>query len=156
MKNIAKIYSGPIFIIILTILSNSIFGQENEGKQFKKQKIGGEANWTYSEAVKISDYSELLFISGQIPVINDNPVPDDIKEQCEIAWSNVETQLEKADMTAENLVKVTFFVSDRKYLNEISQLRKRKLLGVKPAMTIIITGIYNENWLLEIEGIAAK
>jgi enamine deaminase RidA (YjgF/YER057c/UK114 family) len=89
-------------------------------------------------------------------VTADDKVPDDIKEQCEIAWSNVEKQLAKAGMTAENLIKVTFFVSDRMYLSEMAQYRNRKLLDIKLAMTIIITGIYNENWLLEIEGVAAK
>lgn len=144
-----------IFIFSLICL-NSAFAQKKEVKTLKKQNIGGEPNWTYSQAVKISDFSELLFISGQIPVTNQNKVPKSIKDQCSVAWANVEAQLKKANMTVENLVKVKFFVSDRKYLKEVSKLRQQKLFNVKPALTIIITGIYNEEWLLEIEAIAAK
>lgn len=156
MKNNSKIYRVYVFIVAFIMLPNLIFSQTSEVKTLKKQNIGGGANWNYSEAVKISDYSELLFISGQVPVTIDDKVPDDIKDQCDVAWSNIEAQLKKADMTSENLVKVTFFVSDRKYLHAIGQLREQKLLKIKPAMTIIITGIYNQDWLLEIEAIAAK
>lgn len=139
-----------------TVTNYSFASQKVEKSKFKKTNIGGEPTWSYSEATKITDYSELLFISGQIPVTNNGNVPNNIKDQCEVAWSNIEAQLKKGNMTLDNLVKVTFFVSDRKYLKEVGKLRKKKLLNIKPALTIIITGIYNENWLLEIEAIAAK
>lgn len=145
-----------IIVLVLILSINSAFSQKVEESKFRKSNIGAGPTWNYSEAVKITDYSELLFISGQVPVTNNGKVPDNIKDQCEVAWSNIEAQLKKADMTLDNLVKVTFFVSDRKYLHEVGKLREQKLLNIKPAMTIIITGIYNKNWLLEIEAIAAK
>ncbi|RED47516.1 RidA family protein [Seonamhaeicola aphaedonensis] len=156
LKN-KKIGIKEFIHLIVSILSlNLAFGQNPEESKFKKQNIGGGAEWNYSEAVKISDFSELLFISGQVPITNQGKVPSNIKDQCTVAWSNVEAQLKEADMTLDNLVKVTFFVSDRKYLREVGQLREQNLLNIKPALTIVITGIYNENWLLEIEAIAAK
>ncbi|TWO34686.1 RidA family protein [Seonamhaeicola sediminis] len=145
-----------IALTVTILCLNLSFGQNPEESKFKKQNIGGGADWSYSEAVKISDFSELLFISGQVPINAQGEVPNNIKDQCTMAWSNVEAQLKEANMTLDNLVKVTFFVSDRKYLPEVGQLRKQKLLNIKPALTIVITGIYNENWLLEIEAIAAK
>ena len=52
-------------------------------------------------------------------------------------------------------MKVTIYLSDRRYREANSRIRA-EVLGDHPcALTIIITGIYSEEWLLEIEGIAA-
>ncbi|MBL4906308.1 MAG: RidA family protein, partial [Sneathiella sp.] len=59
-----------------------------------------------------------------------------------------------ADMTLDNLVKVTIFLSDRKFAMENRAVRADVLEDRKPALTVIITGIFDEDWLLEIEAIA--
>ena len=59
-----------------------------------------------------------------------------------------------ADMTIANLVKVTVFLSDRKFALENRAVRESVLAGATPALTVIITGIFDEVWLLEIEAIA--
>lgn len=109
----------------------------------------------YAQAHEVTDASRVLFISGQVPTAADGSVPDDFKSQCRLAWANVETQLTAAGMTYENLAKVTVFLSDRKYRRENYEVRA-EVLGdlVQPALTIIITGIYDDSWLLEIEAIA--
>jgi len=57
-------------------------------------------------------------------------------------------------MTMADLVKVTIFLSDRKHIAENGEVRQELRLRL-PAMTIIICTIYREDWLLEIEAIAA-
>ena len=37
-----------------------------------------------------------------------------------------------------------------------SHVRREYLDGAEPALTVVIAGIYDESWLLEIEGIAYK
>jgi 2-iminobutanoate/2-iminopropanoate deaminase len=109
----------------------------------------------YAQAHEVTGATRVLFISGQIPVASDGSVPSDFASQCRLAWANVRTRLEAAGMTYENLAKVTVFLSDRKYRRENYEVRA-EVLGdrVQPALTIIITGIYDESWLLEIEAIA--
>jgi enamine deaminase RidA (YjgF/YER057c/UK114 family) len=46
-------------------------------------------------------------------------------------------------------------LSDRCYRAENSVVRREVLEERTPALTIIVTGIYDEAWLLEIEVIAA-
>jgi enamine deaminase RidA (YjgF/YER057c/UK114 family) len=58
-------------------------------------------------------------------------------------------------MALSDLVKVTVFLSDRQYRAANAAVRKEVLGTHTPALTIIITGIYDEEWLLEIEAIAA-
>jgi enamine deaminase RidA (YjgF/YER057c/UK114 family) len=109
----------------------------------------------YAQAVEISGAQRLLFISGQVPEDAAGTVPADYPSQYRLAWANVEAKLRAADMTFDNLVKVTIFLSDRRYVSESKGLRPAVLGERSPALTIVITGIYDEAWLLEIEAIAA-
>ena len=109
----------------------------------------------YAQAVEITGFQRLLFISGQVPADADGKVPADYPSQYRLAWANLEARLKAADMTFDNLVKVTIFLSDRRYVKESYGLRPQVLGDRSPAITIIITGIYDEAWLLEIEAIAA-
>lgn len=114
------------------------------------QPVGG-----YAQAVELTDFSRLLFVSGQIPAEADGTVPDDFEAQCRLAWRNVAAQLAAAGMSFDNLVKVTFFLADRKYIADYRKIRL-EVLGTRAiSLTTIITGIFDERWLLEIEAIAA-
>jgi 2-iminobutanoate/2-iminopropanoate deaminase len=70
-------------------------------------------------------------------------------------WKNLEAQLHAADMTLDDLVKVTAFLADRRYAKENREIRQEILGDRSPALTVIITGIFDEAWLVEIEAIAA-
>jgi len=65
------------------------------------------------------------------------------------------TVLRDAEMVVENLVKITVFLSDRQYCDANARIWREVLGSHRPALTIIIAGIYDEVWLLEIEAIAA-
>ena len=108
----------------------------------------------YSQAVEISGASRTLYVSGQIPVGVDGSVPASFREQAALAWANVGAQLRATDMTFDNLVKVTVFLNDRKYSMENRAARIEAIGDRKPAMTVIIAGIFDATWLLEIEAIA--
>jgi 2-iminobutanoate/2-iminopropanoate deaminase len=109
----------------------------------------------YSQAVETRGAERVLYVSGQVPVDRAGNVPADFREQSRIVWSNIEAQLRAAGMTLDNLVKVTSFLSDRRYIAENRLIRKEVLGDRAPALTVIITGIFDEKWLLEIEAIAA-
>jgi 2-iminobutanoate/2-iminopropanoate deaminase len=57
-------------------------------------------------------------------------------------------------MTMANLVKVTTFLSSRDFNMTNREVRKEVLGAHSPALTVIITGIFDEKWLLEIEAVA--
>lgn len=108
----------------------------------------------YAQAVEVSGAQRLLFISGQVPE-DDNGIPPDYPAQYRLAWANVEKQLRAAGMSYDNLVKATIFLSDRALIAQSGGLRRAVLGQRTPAITIVITGIYDARWLLEIEAIAA-
>lgn len=109
----------------------------------------------FAEACEISNFSRLLFISGQVPQIEGQPIPPGYRDQYRLAWRNVEVQLKAAGMSFDNLVKATIFLSDRALIAQSGGLRREILGDRTPAITIIIAGIYDAGWLLEIEAVAA-
>jgi 2-iminobutanoate/2-iminopropanoate deaminase len=111
---------------------------------------------SYAQASLVTDAKQLLFISGQVPASADGTVPATYPEQYRLAWRNIEAQLQAAGMTFDNLVKVTIFLSDRALIAQSGGLRQEILGDRSPALTIIIAGIYDSAWLLEIEAVAAK
>lgn len=113
------------------------------------------AEGAYAQAAEVTGATRWLYLSGQIPVGPDGSLALDFKGQCEQVWDNVETQLKAAGMTLDNLVKVTTFLSDRAYALENREVRTRRLGGRQTALTVIIAGIFDEAWLIEIEAVAA-
>lgn len=114
-----------------------------------------EATGNYTHGTVVTGAQRMLFVSGQPPWTADgSPVPEDFEDQCRLAWGNVLSVLTEAGMTVRNLAKVTVFLSDRKYRAINGKVRAEFLGDHRPALTIIITGIYAEEWLLEIEAIA--
>ncbi|MEM7123219.1 MAG: RidA family protein [Pseudomonadota bacterium] len=108
----------------------------------------------YAQAREVSGERRTLYISGQIPVRADGTTPDDFVEQARVAWTNVEAQLRAAGMSLENIVKHTTFLADRRYRDDNRTVRNEVLGDLDPALTVIITGIFDEAWLLEIEAVA--
>ena len=108
----------------------------------------------YAQAVEVTGATRTLHVSGQIPQAADGTVPSAFADQCRLAWTNLEAQLRAAGMTLDDLVKVTTFLADRRFAAENRAVRQAVLGGRTPALTVIITGIFDETWLIEIEGVA--
>jgi len=109
----------------------------------------------YPQAVEVTGATRWLYLSGQIPVAPDGSLASDFTGQCRQVWANVETQLHAAGMTLDNLVKVTTFLASRDHALANRQVRIEVLAGRQPALTVIVTGIFDEAWLVEIEAVAA-
>lgn len=109
----------------------------------------------YHQAMLVEGATRMLFVSGQIPVSAMGEVPADFEGQARLVWVNIEAQLHAAGMTFDNIVKVTFFLSDRKYAIANRKIREEVLGERDIALTAIICGIFDEAWLVEIEAIAA-
>ncbi len=110
---------------------------------------------SYAQAHLVEAPARWLFVSGQIPVDETDRVPTDFEDQCRLVWRNIENQLHAGGMRLQDLVKITVFLSDRRYREANYRVRHEVLGGHSPALTIIIADIYDAAWLLEIEAIAA-
>lgn len=110
----------------------------------------------YSQVVTIEGHKRLAFVSGQVPEGLDGDVPTDFLDQARLAWANVDAQLKNGGMDKDDIIKVNIFLSDRKYALANREARAAYLGDLRPAMSVIICGIFDEKWLLEIEAVAAR
>ena len=117
---------------------------------------GAVAAGAYAQALEVTETTRRLYISGQAPVSVDGKVPDTFKEQAETVWRNILAQLHAADMTGADIVKATTFLTDRKYREENRDVRQHMLNGHTFALTVVLAGMFEDGWLLEIDAIAEK
>lgn len=78
----------------------------------------------YSQAVLAGN---TLYVSGQIPFnpVTGNLVLDSIEEQTQQVMENLQTVLEEAGMSFENVVKVTIFITDMNDFSKINEVYGR-------------------------------
>ena len=110
----------------------------------------------YVESYEITAPARVVHLSGQTPVRPDGTLPEGFDAQCRQVWANVERALAEHGMNLSHLVKVTTYLSDRRFAEQNAAVRVELLGGHKPALTVVIAGIYDASWLLEIEAIAAS
>ena len=108
----------------------------------------------YSQAVEVTSGTRILFISGQIGMETDGTVPDGMAEQARLAWRNLEAQLTAAGMGFDNLVKVTMIIPNPADIPSTRPARAQALGDRRPASTVIVAGLADPAWKIEIEGIA--
>ena len=114
------------------------------------------ASGGYSQALEVQGAKRLLFISGQIPETRAGSVPEGFPAQAKLVWQNVLAHLHAAGMSVSNLVKVTTFLASREFAIANREARHEALGNHAPALTVVVASIFDEQWLLEIEAIAAE
>ena len=75
-------------------------------------------------------------------------------EQARLAWRNLAAQLAAAGMGLDNLVKVTMIIPDAAEIPTSRAARAEALGARRPASTVIVAGLADPAWKIEIEGIA--
>ena len=110
----------------------------------------------YAHGLEVPAGARLLFISGQIPVDMGGEVPSDFDAQCRLVWAHVGAVLRSAGLDYGNLVKVTTYLGDRAHATANGRIRREVLGDHRPSLTVIVAGIFDPRWLLEIEAIAAE
>jgi len=76
--------------------------------------------------------------------------------QAEWAWKNIITILQDANMTADNLVNYTTYLTRAEDVANYRAVRDRFIGSAKPTSTLlIISGLASPDWLVEVEAVAA-
>jgi 2-iminobutanoate/2-iminopropanoate deaminase len=108
----------------------------------------------YTQAIEVSGAARTLYVSGQVGLSMDGTLPDGIAEQSHLAWQNLEAQLRAAGMTLDNLVKITIILPNGGDVAAAREARSKALGDRKPASTLIVGGLANPAWKIEIEAVA--
>ena len=108
----------------------------------------------YSQAVHVTGGTRTLWISGQVGAAMDGTVPADAFAQTKLAWASLIAQLEAAGMGVDNIVKLVTIVPDVADIPATRAARSEVLGDRKPASTLIVAGLANPTWKVEIEAVA--
>jgi reactive intermediate/imine deaminase len=102
-------------------------------------------------------FGKLLFISGQAGADDEGRIVEGgFRAQGEQAFANLHRALEAGGSRLEDVIKVTIFVTDMGYFDEVVALRRRFFSAPYPADTIAeIKALYDPKAMIEIEAIAA-
>lgn len=109
---------------------------------------------SYSQAWLVERAERILFVSGQVPADAAGEVPEGFDAQCRLVWANITRRLTDAGMALTDIAKVNIFLSSRDHRAANTSIRHEILGDHSPAITVIIAGIFDEAWLLEIDVIA--
>ena len=111
----------------------------------------------YSHGAEVEAGSTLLFMAGQVGrSVPDGEILPDFEAQVRQTYANIEAVLDGAGMDLTNLVKMTTYLTDRKNLEAMREIRSEILGDHKPAHTLVIAaGLAFEEYLIEVDCIAA-
>ncbi|MEM7726083.1 MAG: RidA family protein [Cyanobacteria bacterium P01_A01_bin.45] len=103
----------------------------------------------YSRAVVDGDY---VFISGTTGYdYKSMSISDDVIEQANQCFRNIEDTLLEAGSSLEQIVRIRYLFPDKKDFEPCWSVFKKYLGTSRPAATMIVAGLLDENMKLEIE-----
>lgn len=119
----------------------------SSGSEFE-DKIG------YSRAVVDGDY---VFVSGTTGFNYETmTISEDVVEQADQCFKNIQKALEQAGSGLANIVRVTYIFVDKKDFEPCWPVLQKYLGSVKPAATMFEAGLLDEAMKLEIQVTARK
>lgn len=109
----------------------------------------------YVHAMEVRGANRLLFVAGTMGLDAKGVPGATLAEQLELIWSNIRTILASADMTMDNIVRLTSYLRDPSYAEANAEARVAALGGRAVPTTAIVAQTLVSEWLVEIEVIAA-
>jgi enamine deaminase RidA (YjgF/YER057c/UK114 family) len=108
----------------------------------------------YAHALEVRGTSRTLFVSGTMGLDARGAAPAGLDAQLELVWANVRAILAAADMTVDNVVRVTSYLRDGAYAEPNAAARNAALGGRLVPTTAIVVETLAAEWLVELEVIA--
>ncbi|MBB2687710.1 UNVERIFIED_ORG: enamine deaminase RidA (YjgF/YER057c/UK114 family) [Rhizobium etli] len=109
----------------------------------------------YIHALEVKQPSRLLFVSGTMGLDKAGMAAADLDGQLALVWANLRTILASAGMTVDNIVRLTSYLRDGAFMEANQNARLQALGGRAVPTTAIIVETLSDDWLVEIEIIAA-
>jgi 2-iminobutanoate/2-iminopropanoate deaminase len=112
----------------------------------------------YSLGAEVPQGAKLFYVSGQVGVDSRGKLQVGIDKQVEQVWKNIAQVLKSGGMGYGDIVKVTTFLTDSRFIVPYRAVRDRFFPEPPyPASTLlIVAGLADPGMLVEIEAVAAK
>ena len=112
----------------------------------------------YSHGAEVPPGARLLYVSGQVGIGSNGKLQPTFEKQAVQAWKNIGQVLKAAGMGYRDIVKITSFITDGRYLLANRAAREQFISSEPyPASTLlVVAGLADPAMLVEIEVVAAK
>jgi 2-iminobutanoate/2-iminopropanoate deaminase len=100
----------------------------------------------------------LLYVSGQVARDTDGNVvgKGDMRTQARQVFQNLRQVLQAAGGDLKDLMKMTTYITNIEHFPAVAEIRNEVFQGELPASTLIVVkSLFNPDFLIEVEGIAA-
>ncbi|MGL5012639.1 MAG: RidA family protein [Paracoccaceae bacterium] len=114
-----------------------------------------EATPDYVHGMLVSGARRMLFLSGTMGLDAAGAAPPTLEAQLVLVWQNIRRILAEAEMTVENIVRVTSYLRDARFAERNQNARLAALGARRVPTTAIVVETLLPEWLVEIEVIAA-
>lgn len=114
-----------------------------------------ETTEDYVHALLVTDMKQQLFVSGTMGLDENGAAPKGLDHQLEFLWQNLTRILAAAEMTVDNIVRVTSYLTSPNFVEKNQQARLKMLGNRRVPTTAIVVDTLTPDWLVEIEIIAA-
>lgn len=111
----------------------------------------------YTHAILTEDPTRWLHIAGQVGVLADGSTAKGIDAQCDAVFANITALLKEVDMTPQDICHLRIYMLDREHIPSLRRARSNVLgEGVVPSTLILVSGLVDPDWLVEVEFVAAR
>ena len=113
-----------------------------------------EAQVGYSRAVVVGEW---VFVSGCTGFdYSKMTISDDLLEQTEQCFKNIEAALKQADSSLKDVVRVTYILPDASQFEKCWPVLRKYFGDIRPACTMISAGLAQPSMKIEIEVTALR
>jgi 2-iminobutanoate/2-iminopropanoate deaminase len=113
------------------------------------------ASSDYVHAMEVQEPTRFLYVAGTMGLDERGVAGKTLAQQLDLIWSNIRTILASAEMSVDNIVRLTSYLRDPAYAEENAKARVKALNGrVIPTIGIVAQTL-SSDWLVEIEVVAA-
>ncbi|MCU0596495.1 MAG: RidA family protein [Desulfobacterota bacterium] len=101
-------------------------------------------------------FKDLIFVSGQVAVEPETGrIPSSFADQLKLVLDHIRNILESTGSSMDQVLRMTVFLKDRAYRTEYDEIFRTYFKGGFPARSTIVADLMREEFLVEIEAIAA-
>jgi enamine deaminase RidA (YjgF/YER057c/UK114 family) len=108
-----------------------------------------------AHAIEVTGAGRLVFVAGTMGLDTTGAAGATLAEQLTLVWSNIRAILAAAGLGLHDVVRVTSYLRDGSYAEENARARVAALGDRAVPTTAIVTQTLADDWLVEIEVIAA-
>lgn len=127
-------------------------------RTFNTKKTYPEQNLDNDLCQAVVARGRTVFLRGQIGQnidTSESVCIGDAKGQTEQAMSNIQTLMKEAGGELEDICKVTIYITDPRYREDVYRVVGKWLKGVFPVSTgIVVTALARPEWLVEVDATA--